>query len=192
MPIGSAASLPGTLPQAPLPLPPMTRRTRPRLVPQSTGATAPPRIFPLVRLAEDPPRGRILVVAENAATALELQRLLQDCGYLVIGPAVCTDEAEALVERRRGRPISCAIIDPDIPGSSAFADRLAALNVPLIWLASSRGRLTAHQDAPLLTPPFDRNGLRKALEEATRQVMGRRWYAKPPPQAVWPRVFPQL
>jgi CheY-like chemotaxis protein len=195
MPIGSAAPLSGTLPQAPLSPHPMARRTRPfALVPQSSGATAPPRIFPLVGLADDPPRGRILVVEDDAEAALELQRLLQDSGYLAIGPAVCTEEAETLLERRRGRPITCAMIDLEMSGASALADHLAGLHVPLIWLAPAGNAAlpAAHSQAPVMARPFRANALRDAVEEAIRQASSRRWYATPPPQAVWPRVFPQL
>jgi len=34
--------------------------------------------------------------------------------------------------------------------------------------------------------------LRDAIERASTQVARRRLYVTPPPQAVWPRVFPQL
>ena len=192
MSIGSAALLPGTLPQAPLTPHPIAR-TRPfELVQQSWGATAPPRIFPLLRLADDPPRGRILVVEDDAEIALDLQRLLQDSGYLVIGPAVCTEDAERLIERRRGQPLTCAMIDQQMSGPSVLADHLARLNVPLIWLAAPAATPAAHSLSPVLTRPFSRNALRDALEEAVRQASGRERYATPPPQPVWPRVFPQL
>src|SRR5437764_9883537 len=100
MPIGSAASLPGILPQAPLsPFPIVRRDRRLSLVPQSSGQIAPPRRLPLEAAAEDPPRGRILVVDEDTGATLELQRVLREAGYRVVGPAASAAEAKRLAER---------------------------------------------------------------------------------------------
>jgi CheY-like chemotaxis protein len=194
MPIGSAACLQGSLPQAPLSPFPNHRRARPfALVPTGSGATAPPRLLPLQKVADDPPRGRILVVESDTAAGLELQALLHGSGYRVVGPARSTEEAQLLMERGRARPLSCAMLDVEATDVTALADRLGVLNVPYIWLASTGDAVPpAYSHAPLLRKPFAPSALLDALEEAMRQGASRRWYATPPPQAVWPRVFPQL
>jgi len=195
MPIGSAASLPGSLPQAPLHPFPMARRSRPSpLVAWSSGAAAPPRLLPLQKAADDPPRGRILVVENDAAAALGLQGLLQDAGYRVVGPAGCAEEAVRLIERGHGQPITCAMLSADVADVGPLADRLEALSIPYIWVSEAANAIlpAVHAYAPLLRKPFGRGELLEALDEATRQGAGRRCYAIPPPQPVWPRVFPQL
>ena len=45
--------------------------------------TPPPRWLG----ASEPPRGRILVVEDQAVVALDLQRSLREAGYRVVGPA---------------------------------------------------------------------------------------------------------
>jgi hypothetical protein len=48
------------------------------------------------------------------------------------------------------------------------------------------------RDEPVVRLPVGRQELHEAIERASRKVAGRRLYATPPPQTVWPRVFPQL
>jgi len=173
----------------------MARRTRPSpLVAWDSGATAPPRHLPLQKAADDPPRGRILVVENDAAAALSLQRLLQGSGYRVVGPAGCAEEAVRLIERGRGQPITCAMLSADVADVGSIADRLDVLGIPYIWVSEIADAIlpAARADAPLLRKPVGRSEVLEALDEATRRNAGRRWYTVPPPQPVWPRVFPQL
>jgi len=51
-------------------------------------------------LAEDPPRGRILVVTNEARLALDVQRILRNAGYRAVGPAASADEVDRLTGHR--------------------------------------------------------------------------------------------
>src|SRR5947207_9154476 len=120
MSLGSAASLPGTLPQAPLSPRPGTRPYS-----RFSVVAAPPRIVPQPRAAEDPPRGYVLVADCDAASAREAQRLLRESGYRVLGPAASAADANRLIDRAR-QPLSCGLLDLDLADAAAVADRLAA------------------------------------------------------------------
>src|SRR5436190_3319837 len=130
MSLGSAASLPGTLPQAPLPPIPATRRPPGfSVVPHNWGDAAPPRIVPLQKAAEDPPNGYVLLAERDAVAALEMQRLLRESGYRVLGPAASAADANRLIDRVR-RPLSCGLLDLDLVDAASVADRLAARDIP--------------------------------------------------------------
>lgn len=193
MPIGSAASL-RTLPQGPLSPFAETRSRTFVPSPQSwSDTTPPPRVIALQRAADDPPRGCVLLVEADPLAAFDLQRLLGEAGYRVVGPAVSADEAMRLIERMR-RPLAGALLNSQLADAASIADRLAARLVPLVWLvpAEDAALPAAHAAAPALQRPFVQHRLIEALEQASLQRAGRRVYATPPPQPVWPRVFPQL
>jgi hypothetical protein len=194
MSVGSAASL--RLPQVPLsPHPLARRRQRFVVVPDASGAIAPPRFSPLQMAADDPPRGRILLASRSATITFDVQRLLRDSGYRVVGPASSAEEVERLVERRAAPGhIDCALIDLALPGAEKIADRLADERIAFAWLAPQSGSAMPllHPGAPILHLPCDRGALLAAIDQARRPADGRASYPVPPPQPVWPRVFPQL
>ncbi len=198
MTIRSAASLPGHGQEAPLPAFHSFRSSGCRpVVPRISVATALERRLPKTALADDPPRGRILVVTDKAPLALDVQRVLRDAGYRVIGPAASTDEAERLTIGRR--PIDGAVVDLQLERGAAavVADRLASSGVPFMWLTDPLldPIPRTHGFAPLLTKPFRSEDLIRTLERALssrHRSRADRFYAVAPPQEVWPRVFPQL
>ena len=57
------------------------------------------------------PKGRVLLVVEDAVLAFDLQRLLHEAGYHVVGPLSAAAEIQSMI--RRG-DIDCAILDLDI------------------------------------------------------------------------------
>ena len=195
MSLGSAASLPGTLPQAPLSPRPGTRRPYSRfsVVPHHWGDAARPRIVPLQKAAEDPPRGYVLVADGNPASAREAQRLLRQSEYGVLGPAASAADANRLIDRAY-RPLSCGLLDLEMIDAPLIADRLAARDIPVVWLGPTVNTAlpSAHSAAPVLHRPFGRDALIDALEMARQQGARQRYYVVPPPQAAWPRIFPQL
>jgi hypothetical protein len=191
MSVGSAASL--RLPQVPLsPLVPTRQSVS---VPEIPGATAPPRLLSLHKAA-DPPRGRVLVASQTPTAALEVQRLLCGLGYRVVGPAGSPDEAKRLLDRcaRRGGRVDCALVEWDLPDAAFLAGQLADEEIPFLWLAPDIAAVPppGYANTPVLRPPFDGRALLAAVDEARRQAAGNRLYSLPPPQPVWPRVFPQL
>jgi hypothetical protein len=195
MTTGSAASLAGTLPKAPLsPFPVARRDNDVAFLPYGQGDhDAPPRIGSLLKAAGEPPRGHVLVAAGEAETALELQRVLAQSGYRVVGPAASSAETYRLIGRARQR-MSCGLLEVDLVDSASIADRLSARGVPIVWLASAANTVlpSAHAAAPVVHRPFLRDDLTEAVETSIRYQAHRSVYVIPPPQAAWPRIFPQL
>ncbi|MBS0526939.1 MAG: hypothetical protein JSS04_25145 [Proteobacteria bacterium] len=194
MPAGSAASLP--MPQGPLSPSSFARRPRFTVMPQPQSSPLPlARMLPMQKGASEPPRARILIAWHDAAAALRLQRLLRELDYAVVGPTASGNEAEQLIARSAVRsPIDCALLHVGLPGATAIADRLAAESVPFVWLVPDHDAVlpAAHSHAPALDRPLDRVALVAAMDAAERQQASSRLYRTPPPQAAWPRVFPQL
>jgi hypothetical protein len=192
MTIGSAASLVGTLPKAPLFPLPMTRKGITSM-PHSWGDAAPPRTVPLQKAAGDPPRGHILAASADVRTALEVQRLLLNSEYRIVGPAGSAQEVNRLIDRVR-RPLICGLLDLDLPDATGIADRLLVREVPIVWLASNANAALpiAHAAAPVVHRPFSRDDLIEAVEASIRHRASPSVYVTPPPQAAWPRIFPQL
>jgi hypothetical protein len=187
MPVGSAASLPQ--PQVPLHPSSFVRPRERRFlrVPHTAGTIAPLRFLPCT--VDDPPRGRVLLATTNAPAALEIQRMLRDVGYRLVGPATSVKEVERLLKRTAsGRRIDCAVVDLGLCEASAVAELMAVERIPLVFLASPLND-TAQGDGPVVHMPCDPKTLVTAIDTATRR---NRPYPVPPPQPVWPRVFPQL
>lgn len=67
----------------------------------------------------DLPHGKVLVVVDDAIMALDLQRLLHEAGYRVVGPATTVVEIQGMIQRG---DIDCAILDLDV-------DRRAPLSI---------------------------------------------------------------
>lgn len=195
MTIGSAAFLAGTLPQAPLsPLHSFRQNRHPPAMPRVMGAAAPPSRLPVAGLADDPPRGRILVVEDEALLVLDLQRLLREGGYRAVGPVVSIEEAERFIAQH---PIDATVLDAQLRGCETVADGLAYRGVPFVWLTNTaRDELPkAHAGVPAVAKSCVREKLIGVLEQvmSQRRNMGRVIrYPVPPPQSAWPRVFPQL
>jgi hypothetical protein len=193
MSLGSAASLPGSMPQAPLSPPRTIEGVRAfNVSAQVSGFRPPPRSMPLQKSAEDPPLGRILVVEDRAADALELQQVLKDLGYRVIGPAGSALEAERLVQRRREWPLRCALLDAACPGLGPIGQGLRARGTPIVWVLPSDLSLPVPFAAPIVRLPALQSELLAAITIAGREAPPPSCYVTPPPQEAWPRVFPQL
>jgi len=150
----------------------------------------------LQKAAEDPPHGRVLLVEDQAATALQLQQLLSELRYRVAGPASSLSEVERLLERTPMHwPIQCALLDVRCADAASIAERLRARGAPVVWMVPhdvSAWVPAAAVDAPILHVPTERDALLAAIRTAGRQQPRPLCYPKAPPQEVWPRVFPQL
>src|SRR4051812_8234771 len=136
MTIGSAASLPGIGPEAPFPsFRSFCRDQRLPVLPHISTAEAPERQWPRTALADDPPRGRILVMTDHASLAVDVAHILRDAGFCAMGPATSADGARRLNDRR---PIDGAIVDLQLRGGAAVvADRLAHKGIPFVWLTEA-------------------------------------------------------
>jgi CheY-like chemotaxis protein len=188
MRVGSAAFLhrdqPGTSP-------PLFQFRRQLAEPMAEGAS--PR-WPVQALAaSEPPRGRILLVENQAVVALDLQRLLREAGYRAIGPATSVADIRALMGRGR---IDGAVLDLDGLGDSvpAIADVLAASAVPVVFLASRRDLVpVGHAGRPVIDKPYAASELLSALDKAMAEdEPDTIYYPVASGPISWPRVMPQL
>ena len=197
MTIGSAASRPGPEPAAPLPTLRAVRRTgRGPAMPRTVFAGTPPRHVPRTAEADEPPRGRVLVVEDEALPALDVQRALRQAGYRAVGPAASVEEAQRLIARGS---IDAAVIDAQLDrgAAAAVAEVLVQAEIPFVWLADPTAVSIppAFAAAPAVEKPVRVDDLIRALEEALSAGRGSTRagpYPVPPPQSVWPRVFPPL
>jgi len=190
MTIGSAASLAGTVPQEPLS---PFRAPHMRVVHSEFSRAAPPRAVSLQKAAGGSVGPHVLLLEDDAAAALEVQQLLCEGGYRVVGPATSSEEAERIITAGQ-RPIYCALLGACVPGAGTVADLLVARGVPMVWVAAGTSDAFSwdRRVEPVLRNPIGPRELHDAIERSARKVASRQGYATPPPQTVWPRVFPQL
>lgn len=152
------------------------------------GSAAHPPAFPRSLTADEPPRGRVLIVEDQFPLALDIQKTLRDAGYRIVGPAGSHGEVERLV--RRGG-LDAAVIDADSRRSAPFAvaDWLAAEGVPFAFLVSDASRVPhEHAHRPQISKPWSA----AALLDTVEQMVEGRPGAVPGQVVPWPRLFPQL
>jgi CheY-like chemotaxis protein len=142
------------------------------------------------------PPGRILIVVDDAFTALDLQRLLHDAGYRVMGPATTVTEIQRMVQRG---DIDCAILDLEVDRRAPLpiADLLSFADVPFVYLATGvlAPAESRHRHRGVIRTPLTRENLlsavAKAMAKPRRIANDNRW---PPGGPVVPgtRVYPPL
>ncbi len=97
----------------------------------------------------------VLVVEDEALIALDLQVLLEDAGYRVLGPANSSAMAFSLLETNQP---DVALLDINLGRTNAFdiADRLATQNTKLIFLTGYTAQTLppAHRNRPLVSKPY--------------------------------------
>jgi CheY-like chemotaxis protein len=161
------------------------------LQPAPFGArSSPPSLATL-----DLPRGKVLVVVNDAIMALDLQRLLHDAGYRVVGPATTVAEIQRMIQRG---DIDCAILDLDIDRRAPLpiADLLAFADVPFVYLTTGvLGPVPSrHRLRPVVEKPFTREILLAAVEKAMAKpcevAIDNRWSSGS--VVPWTRVYPPL
>jgi CheY-like chemotaxis protein len=167
------------------------------LPPSPRGAHFPPRQNASGVAADDLPRGKILVIENEAIVALDLQCTLREAGYRVVGPAAKMAEVQRLIERGS---IDCAIVDLDVDRRTPLpvADLLAFAEVPFVFLTTGvhSAPPQRHASRPVVEKPFRRAELLRAVERAMTRRSPRAASDNPrSPEAslaAWPRVFPPL
>jgi CheY-like chemotaxis protein len=110
----------------------------------------------------------VLVVEDEALIAMDLQALLEDAGYRVLGPANSIAAAMALLD---GNEPDVALLDVNLGRSDVFgvANELANRNTKLIFLTGHTAQKLpeAHRHRPLVAKPY----LPHVLLQAVRQVL---------------------
>jgi CheY-like chemotaxis protein len=144
----------------------------------------------------DLPRGKVLVVVDDAIVALDLQRLLHEAGYRVIGPATTVGEIQRMIQRG---DIDCGILDLDVDRRAPLpiADLLAFADVPFVYLTTGvLGPVPArHRQRPVVEKPFTREALLAAVEKAMarpREVANDNRWPIGGSVVPWTRVYPPL
>jgi CheY-like chemotaxis protein len=160
------------------------------------GAAFPPVRAPAQLQADDPPRGRILVIADEAALALDLQRMLRDAGFSTVGPASTLVDIQRMIGRSA---IDCAVLDLDVDQRTPLpvADLLAFAEVPFVYLSNGSSAMvpTQHRRRPVVVKPVSRGSLLAAVEDAmakARPAAGGGLLSGAPTPLRWPRVYPPL
>lgn len=152
---------------------------------------SPPKLAP-----SGLPKGCVLLVVEDAVLAFDLQRLLHEAGYRVVGPASTVAETQNTIKRG---DIDCAILDLDIDGRSPLpiADLLAFAKVPFVYLTTGVfGQVPSrHKQRPIVEKPFNRDALLAAIGKAmakSREVIDQGRTTAGASVVPWERVYPPI
>jgi CheY-like chemotaxis protein len=112
----------------------------------------------------------ILVVEDEALIAMDLQALLEDAGYRVLGPANSSAAALALID---GDQPDVALLDVNLGRSDAFgvASILTERKTQVIFLTGHTAHKLppAHRHLPLVSKPYLPQVLLQAVERALEQ-----------------------
>jgi len=112
----------------------------------------------------------VLVVEDEALIAMDLQALLEEAGYHVMGPANSTAAAMALLD---GADPDVALLDVNLGRSDVFtvANELAGRRTQLIFLTGHTALKLpqAHRHRPLVAKPYLPHVLLQAVEQALAQ-----------------------
>jgi hypothetical protein len=158
------------------------------LQPLADGSSSFPPAFARPRTIDLPPRGRILIVADEVPVALDLQRVLRDAGYRIIGPASRQSEVARLV---RCGLLDAALVDADAREAAPFvsAEWLAAEDVPFALLVGETTSIPQdYVHRPTITKPWRAATLLDTVDKLTARAAGS--VVTPPSQ--WPRHLPSL
>lgn len=125
---------------------------------------------PPFRVTTDFPKGKVLLIVDDAIVALDLQRLLKGAGYRVVGPATHVADIQRMIE---GGDLNCAILDLAVDRRARLpvADLLAFADVPFVYLTTGvfgdvRWR---HRNRPKVEKPLVGKVLLDAVEKAMRK-----------------------
>jgi CheY-like chemotaxis protein len=113
----------------------------------------------------------VLIVEDEALIAMDLQWLLEDAGYRVLGPANSTAAAMALLN---GDEPDVALLDVNLGRSDVFgvANALATRKTRLIFLTGHTAQKLppAHRHRPLVAKPYLPHVLLQAVALAVSQT----------------------
>ncbi len=105
---------------------------------------------------------RLILVEDEALLALDMQDMLEDMGYLVVGAAGRLEDALALAET----DFDLALLDMNLDGAriDTVAHRIAARGIPIVFVTGYGQRTLPHGiAAPVLDKPCNPETLRSLL-----------------------------
>lgn len=107
-------------------------------------------------------RARLILVEDEALLALDMQDMLEDMGYLVVGAAGRLEDALTLAES----DFDLALLDMNLGGAriDTVAHRIAARGIPIVFVTGYGQRtLPRGIAAPVLDKPCNPETLRSIL-----------------------------
>lgn len=108
---------------------------------------------------------RILVVEDELMIRMLLEDMLGELGYIVAAEAARMDEA---LEATKNADFDLAILDANLNGQpvSPVADALVARGTPFVFTTGYGEMPEPYQGRPMLTKPFQMDGLKQMLQSA--------------------------
>lgn len=108
---------------------------------------------------------RVLVIEDEGIVLLDLELILSDLGYAVVGSASDLAGGRTLAERL---DVDIAVLDVNLAGhdSGPIADILAARNIPFVFVSgyTAASLPEGHTTRPSLPKPYNPEFLRDVLE----------------------------
>jgi len=106
---------------------------------------------------------RVLIVEDDVFIALDLEKVLDDAGCSVVGPAPSVEQALAKIA---GSKLDAALLDVNLGHELVFpvADRLSAEGIPFIFVTGEpRTVPERHWMRPVITKPYQSQAVLEAL-----------------------------
>jgi DNA-binding response OmpR family regulator len=118
------------------------------------------------RLQPAPDRPRILIVEDDHRIAHLLQEVMEEEGWVALGPASHVDQARALIENQR---VDFVLLDVNLGRETGFpiAALLEQRNIPFVFLTGHREDILPREFAghAVLQKPFLPERLVHAIQE---------------------------
>ena len=112
-------------------------------------------------------RKRVLVVDDEFLIVMDVERMLQDLGMDIVGPAM---NLKSALELARTQLIDCAILDINL-GDGTFsgpvADVLSQRGIPFAFATGYGSEIRMsdqHNASPKLQKPFTMRGLQQVIQ----------------------------
>jgi len=107
---------------------------------------------------------QVLIVEDEAATAIDMSEFLESHGAKIVGPASNAEDALSYVA---SCAIDCAVLDVSLGAQtvSSIAECLAQADVPFIFVTghTNHALLSRFASQPVITKPYRRRDILAAL-----------------------------